>query len=36
MSNPALPDGLDWRSHSGASQHNAKNRAKKASPVYAA
>jgi hypothetical protein len=35
MSNPALPDGLDWRSHS-ASQHNAKNRAKKASPVYAA
>jgi hypothetical protein len=35
MNNPALPAGLDWRSHSGASQHTAKNRAKKALPVYA-
>jgi hypothetical protein len=36
MNNPALLDGLDRRCHSGASQHNGKNRAKKALPVYAA
>jgi hypothetical protein len=36
MNNPALLDGLDRRSHSGASRHNAKNGAKKALPIYAA
>jgi hypothetical protein len=35
MNNPALPDGLDSRSHSGASQHT-KNGEKKASSVSAA